>query len=226
MTSQGPWSRWPARPDLVLLGGFLLFALSAWAFVEIADEVAEGESLGADRYVLRLLAARGDWPDWIVHSIVDLTALGGTAVLALVALLCALYLGASRRLASALWLALAVTGGLVLSHGLKLVFLRPRPDVFEHVVAVSTTSFPSGHAANSAVVYLTLAVILAREQDRRGLRIPIVAAGILLTILVGLSRVILAVHWPSDVLGGWALGAGWAALCAAVSRSLELRRAA
>ena len=214
-------NRWLVRPDRALLGGFLVFAFSAWAFVEIADEVAEGEALGADRYVLGFFTAHSGWPDWIVHAVVDLTALGGMALLTLITLLCALYLGAARRLSSAFWLVLAVVGGLALSHGLKLLFQRPRPDIIEHIVAVSTTSFPSGHAANSAVVYLTLAVIIAREQRSRQLRIYVIAVGILLTMLVGSTRLVLGVHWPSDVLAGWALGAGWAALCASVSRLMS-----
>lgn len=212
------------RQDRAVLGGFLVFVVFAWAFVEIADEAAGGDSLGPDRYLLTLVAADHTWPDWIVQAVVDLTALGGMAVLTLITLLSALYLGVARRLTSALWLALAVAGGLALSHSLKLLFERPRPDVIEHIVAVSTASFPSGHATNSAVVYLTLAAIIAREHGHRPLRIYVIVAGIFLTVLVGSTRLILGVHWPSDVLAGWILGAGWASLCASVSHLLSRRR--
>lgn len=222
--TRGRWKRWLARPDFVLLGAFLLFACSAWVFVELAEAVTEGETHRADRFVLAFFADSGRWPHWLVASVTDLTALGGTTVLTLVTVGCAAYLGLARRLPAALWLVSAVIGGVLLSNGLKLLFQRPRPDVFEPLVEVSTASFPSGHAANSAIVFLTLAAILARVHSNRTLRIYVVAVGIVLTVLVGVSRVVLGVHWPSDVLGGWSLGAGWAAVCAIVTRLFELRR--
>ncbi len=104
--------------------------------------------------------------------------------------------------------------GVAASALLKFAFGRARPDVVAHLVSVDTASFPSGHAMNSAVVYLTMAVLLARGQTQRGARVYIVAIGVLLTLMIGLSRVYLGVHWPTDVLVGWVFGASWAMLIA------------
>ncbi len=108
----------------------------------------------------------------------------------------------------------AVSGGTLLSQTMKWAYARPRPELVPHGAEVYTASFPSGHAMMSAIVYLTLGAMLARTQSgqaRQGLH-PAVA-GDLLTVLVGTSRVYLGVHWPTDVLAGWALGALWAIVC-------------
>jgi len=98
------------------------------------------------------------------------------------------------------------------SFVLKDIMDRPRPDLVSHLVDVQTSSFPSGHATLSAVVYLTIGALLAREQPSRGLRFYVMAVAILATMLIGCSRVYLGVHWPTDVLAGWAIGSAWAML--------------
>ena len=110
----------------------------------------------------------------------------------------------------AILLAIAIVGGQVLSHLMKFSFARPRPELVPHIVEVSSASFPSGHSMMSAVTYLTLAVMLARTERRIRIRVFYIVVAAILTMLVGLSRVYLGVHWPSDVLGGWSLGAAWA----------------
>jgi undecaprenyl-diphosphatase len=92
-----------------------------------------------------------------------------------------------------------------------------------HGTAVYTASFPSGHATGAAATYLTLGALLARFQPRRRLKIYLLALAVLLTVLIGLSRVYLGVHWPSDVLAGWTLGMSWALLCWLVARLLQRR---
>jgi undecaprenyl-diphosphatase len=129
----------------------------------------------------------------------------------------------ARKRGAALLVLASVGGGALLSTLLKLSFERPRPDLVPHAVAVYTASFPSGHAMLSAVTYLTLGTLLARIQPRRRLRAYIVAVAVLLTLLVGTSRVYLGVHWPTDVLAGWCLGAAWAMLCWAVALWLQRR---
>jgi undecaprenyl-diphosphatase len=112
---------------------------------------------------------------------------------------------------------------MLLSTLLKMGFDRPRPDLVPHGALVYTASFPSGHATLSAVVYLTLGALLARVQPRLVLKLYLLGLAILLTVMVGVSRVYLGVHWPTDVLAGWAVGAAWALLCWATALWLQRR---
>jgi undecaprenyl-diphosphatase len=105
-----------------------------------------------------------------------------------------------------------VVSGTVASTLLKLGFDRPRPDLVAHLAHAQSSSFPSGHAMLSAVTYLTLGVLLARVHKKRRTKIIVMTYAITLTLLIGSSRVYLGVHWPTDVLAGWALGAAWAGL--------------
>jgi undecaprenyl-diphosphatase len=114
---------------------------------------------------------------------------------------------------AALFVLVAIAGGVILSEGLKHLFARPRPELVAHMVEVQTASFPSGHAMLSAVTLLTLGALLARIQSRKRLKAYVIAIAILLTLLIGASRVYLGVHWPTDVLAGWCAGAAWAMAC-------------
>lgn len=164
-------------------------------------------------------------PHWLQRLMTDVTALGGGPVLTLATIMAAGYLIAARRAAAAVFLILTVSGGAILADLLKSQFLRPRPDLVPHLAPVSSASFPSAHAMNSAVVYLTLAAVLARTHIERRLRRYIVGAAILLVLLIGCSRIWLGVHWPSDVLAGWLVGGAWALLCFRVDRDLQRRGA-
>ena len=105
----------------------------------------------------------------------------------------------------------------------KLGFGRPRPDLVPHATQVYTASFPSGHAMMAAVTYLTLGALLARVQPRLRLKLYLIGLAATLTVLVGCSRVYLGVHWPTDVLAGWTLGAAWALGCWAIALWLQAR---
>ena len=189
------------------------------AFARIADEVSEGETHGVDRAVLMALRVPGDLsrpigPPWPKVMAVDLTSLGSLAVLGLVVALVAGLFLAVRRWREALIVAVAAGGGLALSNALKVVFGRARPDAVFQVVPTINASFPSGHAMLSAVVFLTLgAMAAAVHRRRRRVRVYLMAAAVTLTVLVGVTRVYLEAHWPTDVLAGWSLGAAWASLC-------------
>ena len=211
-----------------LLLAFLIVALLAFAFIRLASEMSEGDTIGFDRAIIEALRSPADpaipiGPEWLRRAMLDITALGGVSVLTLLTVIVAFYLLVARKAATGLFVAGAILGGGLVGVALKALFERPRPDVVAHLVDVSTTSFPSGHATNSAVVFLTLGALLARTQKDRAVRLYLMGAAILLTLAVGTSRVYLGVHWPSDVAAGWCVGAAWATLCAAVARLLQMR---
>ena len=211
----GPLTR---RVESVSLFLIIAAAGSLWAFIGLAEEMAEGELQGFDRWALMLLRNPADasdplGPGAVETAMRDITALGGVTVLTLltVAVVVALYL--RRKRASALFLLVAVLGGQVLSHVTKLAFDRPRPDLVPHGVEVLTASFPSGHSMMATTTYLTLAVLVARVEPRKPLKLFYIALAAVVSAAVGISRVYLGVHWPSDVLAGWTLGAAWALAC-------------
>lgn len=153
----------------------------------------------------------------------DFTALGGIPFLVLLTLAVSTYLFLDGKGRIALLVLLAVAGSLILSSALKHGFQRPRPDLVPHGSYVYTTSFPSGHSTMAAAVYLTLGTLLARVQARRRQKAVLLAFALLLTVLVGASRVYLGVHWPTDVLAGWTAGGTWALVCWFLARWLQKR---
>jgi undecaprenyl-diphosphatase len=216
-----------AQREIVPIAALLGVTLPLFAFFEIADEVGEGEARWFDERLLMALrtgdAADPIGPAWFEASVVDISALGGFAVLTLVTLFALGYLLVLKKWGGSLLLLAATLGGTALSEGLKVGYNRPRPDLVAHVVDATSMSFPSGHAMLSAVTYLTLGALIARTQERRRLRSYVLGAAILLTMIIGASRVYLGVHWPTDVLAGWCLGAAWALACWIVATWLTRR---
>jgi undecaprenyl-diphosphatase len=202
-------------PLLLLLG---LGSACIWAFIEIAEEIGESGAQELDQRVLLALRTSGDpsdplGPRWLEEMARDFTALGGVGVLTLITAAGVGYLLLMRKRHAAALLLAAVAGGIALSLLFKAGFDRPRPDLVAHLAQVYTASFPSGHSMMSAVAYLTLGALLARLHKGWQAKIFLLVTAILITVLVGLSRVYLGVHWPTDVLAGWAAGAAWASLC-------------
>jgi undecaprenyl-diphosphatase len=224
----------PARTVWGLeLGSLLLLGLAAgavFAFTRLAEEVQEGDTHRFDEWLLLALRQPGDraepiGPLWLKQVMTDLTALGGFTVLGLLTLVLIFYLLMDGKRRAALLLAVSVGGGTLLSSALKLGFDRPRPDLVAHMVDVQTLSFPSGHAMLSAVTYLTLGALLARLSARRAVKAYVVGVAVLLTLLIGSSRIYLGVHWPTDVIAGWCVGAAWALLCWWIALRLQGRGA-
>lgn len=216
------------KRELDVLLATTVAAASGWLFVEIAGEVNEGSTQAMDRRLLLLLRESGNvadpiGPRWFEEAVRDVTALGGTALLVLLSLAVVTHLALRRKPKAAIFVALSVTGALCLSLLLKHAFDRPRPDVVPQLHYVMTSSFPSGHSMLSASVYLTLAGLLARFESNTLLKVHLLSWGLVATLLVGVSRVYLGVHWPTDVLAGWAAGAGWASSCWMVARLLQRR---
>lgn len=212
--NHGAWLAF-ARREVGLTSALLSFALLALGFVAL-DRVMGGGSF--DQALLLALRTPGDPADPIgsarfEEAVRDITALGSFAVLTLVTIAAVGFLVALKRYAEAGMIAFVAIGGHALSETLKAFFDRPRPDLVAHMMETTSASFPSGHAMMSAAIYLTLGAMLARVQPTRRLKTYIHAVAVLITLLVGASRVYLGVHWPTDVLAGWCLGAAWAILC-------------
>jgi|SRR5688572_5078451 len=214
------------RYEVRLLGGLLLVGASVWVFIEIAGRVAEGSIRAFDEKILLAVREPGDpseplGPHWVEELARDLTSLGSGGVLILITLAAAAYLALQGKTRIMLFLFAAVFGGMILSLVLKDLFGRPRPDLVSKEALPLTLSFPSGHSMSAAVVYLTLGALLARVQPRFRLKAYLLSLAFLITIVVGLSRVYLGVHWPTDVLAGWTAGAGWALICWTVALALQ-----
>ncbi|WGF87779.1 phosphatase PAP2 family protein [Marinivivus vitaminiproducens] len=205
---------------LLLLCGLALLLLT---FMQLADAVTEGDAHVIDTWLLHRLEVAADAPPpvWLLEFVRDVTALGSVGIISMITTAAVGFLLLQGKRGSALLIVVAVIGGLIAGTLLKIGFDRPRPDFQSTVVRVMTASFPSGHAMNSATAYLTLGVLLARTQRRLRLRIYLVAVAIAMTVMVGYSRVYLGVHWPSDVLAGWAIGSAWAMFCWLVATILQ-----
>lgn len=217
-----------ARKDLLLTAALAAGAVLAYAFAELADDVAEGDTHSFDRAIMAAMRVAGDpgvaaGPSWLVEAARDVTALGSVTVLGLIVLLIAGLMAALRRFGPACMLIAASLGGVGVSQALKAFFSRDRPELAWRLVEAHNPSFPSGHAMLSAVIYLTLAALIAHFAARRRIKVFAWVAGLSLTVLVGASRVYLGVHWTTDVLAGWALGAAWAMLWLAIARLAALR---
>lgn len=205
------------------IAGFAAASGGAFVFLRLTSEVVEGETRAFDEAILRALRQPGDLstpigPGWLTHVVTDITSLGGTTVLTLVTACTVGYLLLALRRQTGMFVLFSVLGGWLLSTLLKIGIARPRPDIVPHLVDVHDLSFPSGHAMLSAVTYLTLGLLLSRVQSSRATQIYVIAVALVLTLLVGLSRIYLGVHYPTDVLGGWCAGATWATVCWMISR--------
>jgi undecaprenyl-diphosphatase len=205
------------RKDIVIPLALLVCAGGVLAFIEIASEVEEREFEHYDRAILLGMREPGNaedpiGPKWMEETGRDLTALGGFTILTCltVASIGMMLLLGKPRLAMVT--AIAILGGMMASDLLKQTFARTRPDLVPHGMVVTSASFPSGHSMMAAVVYLTLGVLLARTQPNKWVRVYLIGISTVITVLVGISRVYLGVHWPTDVLGGWILGVVWALL--------------
>lgn len=220
------WKDWRERADLLVLLSVLVVVVGSWAFLEIADEVTEGDLHHFDHVILRSLRTPDDLhtpigPSWLKEVMRDLTALGGFAQVLLIIVIVSLYLLLARKYHALILVLAATLGGFALSTLLKDFYARPRPDFVPHLTEVSSASFPSGHSMLSAVVYLTLGALLARLVKTRALKLYFLGVALLLTFLVGITRIYLGVHYPTDVLAGWTAGLVWAVGCWLVARFLQ-----
>ena len=224
------WLSWLRRlgwEEVVLLLAVLFVVVAVNGFLELADDVGEGDTQAMDERIIRAFRRADDpampiGPPWLERAALDVTALG-SHVVALMATAATLgFLLIQRRYRMALLVTAAIAGGMALNTGLKHFFMRERPTVVPHLHEVFSPSFPSGHSAMAAVVYLTLGALLMSVVKGHVSRLYCLVIAMVLTGLIGLTRVYLGVHYPTDVLAGWTVGLVWALLCYIVSRLLQI----
>lgn len=206
------------RAERMTLIGVIAAGVMLLAFAALANAVGQGSTRAFDEWLLLALRTPGNLadpigPKWLEEMMRDFTAMGSTGVLTLMVLAIAGFLAMTRKTHAALFVLASVAGGVAISQAMKWAFGRPRPELVPHGAEVYTASFPSGHSMMSAIVYLTLGALLARTQSGQRVKVYILSIAVVLTVLVGVSRVYLGVHWPTDVLAGWALGGVWALAC-------------
>lgn len=214
------------REELGLLLGTLALLGIILLILNLAGEVLDGDTLEFDKRLLASLRkadmpAQPIGPLWLEMAALDLTALGSASVLGLAVIAVVGFMVLHGMYRNAAFVFLASVGGWLLNDMLKEVFARPRPEVVPHLREVMSLSFPSGHALTSAAVFLTLGALLMRVAQSRLAKFYCMFIAMLATLLVGATRVYLGVHYPTDVLAGWLIGASWALFCWLLERSLE-----
>jgi undecaprenyl-diphosphatase len=220
--------KWNTSIEPVVLVVLAIATASAWGFILVATNMLEGDTYAFDRWLLGAMRdaanpAEPVGPRWLEVIARDATALGGFAWLAAATAAIAMYLWLDGKSHMAIFLVAATASGGIMSALLKSLFDRPRPDLVPHLTHVSSSSFPSGHSMLAAVVYVTLGSLLAAVTSRLALKIYVLAVAMLLAIVVGISRIYLGVHYPTDVLAGWLAGLIWALVCWLIARWLQRR---
>ncbi|MEO7399961.1 MAG: phosphatase PAP2 family protein [Polaromonas sp.] len=208
------------KPLLIGLAALLLLL----AFVFGGGEIMEGDTRPFDAYLLHVAQSLRSGHPWLAGTMRDFSGLGSTVVLTLFTVATVVYLALFSSRIMAFLVAASVVSGAVLVSVFKTAFGRLRPDAVFAELVTPGLSFPSGHASMSALVFLTIGALIAASRSRVNERIYILATAALLALLVGVSRVLLGVHWATDVLGGWAFGTAWAMLWLVLARHFVKNR--
>ena len=194
-----------------MLAAITVIGAAIWGFLALTDAVGEGETHAFDRALILALRSPADpnrlrGPAWLAEAARDITALGGFTVLGLVTVAALAVLLVYRRRRQAAVFAVAAVGAQGLAEAIKHVVGRPRPSFVAQYDLIASSSFPSGHSMMAPAIYFTLAAIVAAGELRPAARGLLMVGSVLLVIAVGVSRVYLGVHWPTDVVAGWTLG--------------------
>lgn len=186
----------------LVLVGFIILTI---AIVALIDEVRDGSTLAYDTAVLRAVNAQSTPAlDVFMRAVTDFGSIGVAAV----AVIGAIFFTVKRHTYRALFLALAVGGAAIISLVLKLVFERPRPDLWEQLITEASFAFPSGHAMASSSLALSAVFLFWGTAYRWW----VVVAATAYTLIIGISRLYLGVHYPTDVLAGWLMSTAWVSL--------------
>jgi undecaprenyl-diphosphatase len=220
-----PPGRWNTLHILILL----LSAVTVTLFVSLGYEVQQGGTRDWDEQLLLALRTSPDTeipqgPLWLQPAMLAITQLGSGVFLAIVAVAFVLLFARKKQYRAAGLLAVAALGGLLILLSLKAGFARPRPMIVPHLLSVTEFSFPSGHAMMSAVIYLSIASLLAHSIKSGCRKTAMIVMALLLSGVIGFSRVYLGVHYPSDVIAGWSVGLAWACLCWLVGWGIGMKR--
>lgn len=220
--------RWVGGREPLVLAALLIIVGGTWVFIKTAEEVLEGETRAFDEWLVKAMRRPEDLgrpigPAWLAEAGRDVTALGGVTVLTFFTVAVGGFLWLDRKRHMLAFFLGATLTGVLGGALLKRLFRRPRPTLVPHLSEVFTTSFPSGHSMMATLVYMTLGVILASAVRRRAMKVYALSLAMLLSAAVGASRVLLGVHYPTDVLAGWAAGLSWALVCWLIARRLQRR---
>jgi undecaprenyl-diphosphatase len=201
-------------------------ACCGWIFLRLAAKVKGGATKELDETILLTLRHKDNLaiprgPRWLPQAAQDITSLGSGTNLTIASGIAVGFLCLQRRFRAAGFLVVSLGSGLMFCYLLKNFFLRERPKVVPHLAHFDPGSFPSGHSMGATVVYLTLGGIISRQTRRLLKKSYFLSVALVLTLIVGISRIYLGVHFPSDVLAGWAIGSLWSTMCTQIARWLQ-----
>jgi undecaprenyl-diphosphatase len=218
------------RPALTIESATLLHlffgAVCAWLLVKNVPKIYKGRLEAIDNHVLRAFRRPENLsipigPKWLPQAAKDVTALGSGTNLTIATGLLVGFLCLNRRFRATGFLLSSLASGLLLCQSLKEIFARRRPTVVPPLAHFDPASFPSGHSMGAALVYLTSGSIISRQVTGTVAKTYFLSMALVLAVIVGVSRVYLGVHYPSDVLAGWAAGSLWSSACAQAARWLQ-----
>lgn len=205
---------------IFLVSGTAIAGLFTWSFAKFAGKVRKGSTQPFDDAVMHWVGAHQN--QTVQRVMLEITSLGTGVVVGMIVLVTGMFLWLNHHRHSSILLIAATLGGLVLDNLLKIGFNRPRPQIFEWGTYAASSSFPSGHAMSSVIVYGTVTYLAARLQRRLASRILTFVFAAIVIGLISISRIYLGVHYPSDIIAGLMIGLAWAGFCMAVLEAAQL----
>lgn len=205
---------------------FVIFIASTFLFSLTVLGLTDGFSEHLSSFLLNNLGYTNQWstyygPDWFVDVNKEISALGGFPLMFIFITVLVIYYNL-RRETRRLWrlLFVVIVGGLVLFFA-KIIFAHELPEEPFEIMTNQISSFPSGHAMMAAIFYITLAITISRRQHSRKTKTFTIITGIIITLIIGISRILPGIHTLKDVLAGWSLGMIWLCICWFLDRIIK-----